>query len=230
MQNPKVSVIIPLFSQMECSPSKKFPSITYVKPIPGCVESVKKQDYKNVEIILASKKSEKGAGDIRNEAIKKATGDIIFFICSDAILVDEDEVSKLVKVFEETDADVIIGSSIANRKVAPLFTYLLNIEYEDRERNMGEGVVEAGATTYFAIKKSVLEDVGGFPLDSASFKKGNLYFESGFADWDFCGILKEKNYKIWHTNKVKVYHVYQTKFWSYFKKQTIQSWYRVAYW
>jgi len=228
-KNPKVSVIIPLFSQMECSPSEKFPYFTYVKPIGGCIESVKMQDYKNMEILLADKKSKKGAGDIRNEAIKRAKGEIIFFICSDAILVDKDEVSKLVKVFDKTNADVVIGSSIASKDVAPLFTYLLNIEYEDRERNMGERVVDAGATTYFAIKKRVLDDVGGFPIDSTSFKVGNLLFESGFADWDFCGMLKERGYKIWHTNKVRVYHVYQTKFLSYFKKQFIQAWYRVAY-
>lgn len=228
-KNPKVSVIIPKFSQMECSASTKFPYFTYVEPIDGCVDSVKKQDYKNMEIIFADKKSKKGAGDIRNEAIKRAKGEIIFFICSDAMFVGNKEISNLIKVFEKTDADVIIGSSIASRKVAPLFTYLLNIEYEDRERNMGEGIVDAGATTYFAIKRSVLDKVGGFPLKSTSFKKGNMYFESGFADWDFCGQLKEKGFKIWHTNSVKVYHVYQTKTLSYFKKQFIQAWYRVAY-
>jgi GT2 family glycosyltransferase len=229
MKNPKVTVIIPLFSQMECSPSEKFPFFTYFKPIKGCIESVKMQDYKNIELIFADKKDSKGTGPIRNAAVKKAKGEILFFLCPDAVLAHKDAISNLVKIFEKTKADVVVGGSVANKKLAPLFTYLLDLEYEDRERDIGNKLVDAGATTYFGIKKKSLEEFGGFPTKSASLDTGNLYFDSGFADWDFCGALKEKGYNIWHTTKVLVHHIYQTNAQSYFKKQFIQAWYRLAY-
>jgi glycosyltransferase involved in cell wall biosynthesis len=228
-ESPKVSVIIPFFTQMECSPAKKFPYFTYGDPIEGCIESVEAQNYENMEILYADTKNPLGGGAIRNEAIERATGDIIFFVCSDAVMIGNDCVSKLVEVFNRTHADVIIGSSIPSKSHSSLFVYLLCLEYEEREINMGEGCVDAGATTYFGIKKEVLDEVGGFPLESACINTGNLHFDSGFADWDFCGLLREKNYKIWHTLDVTVHHAYQTDALSYFKKQFLQAWYRIAY-
>lgn len=227
--NPIVSIIIPFFTQMECSPSGKFPYFTFGKPIKGCIESMESQDYENKEIIFADKDDPAGPGAIRNEASNRAHGEIIFFICCDAIMVDREGISNLVKVFKETDADIVVGCSIPSKSSAHLFTYLLGLEYAEREKNMGEGYVDAGVILYFGIKREVLEEVGGFPLKGASIDTGNLYFDSGFADWDFCGMLKEKGYKIWHTNRVRVYHIYQTDFLSYFKKQFRQAWYRVAY-
>lgn len=226
---PRVSVIINHFTQMECSPSAKFPYFSYSPPIRGCVESVEAQDYKNKEILLADREDGNGAGAIRNEAIGRATGEILFFICGDAIMASNQCLSKLVSVFKKTNADVVVGSSLPTRQLAPLFIYLLELEYTRREKDMGEGYVDAGATTYLAIKRDVLNEVGGFPTKSACLDSGNRYFDSGFADWDFCGELREKDHRIWHTLEVQFYHIYQTDFFSYFKKQFLQAWYRVAY-
>ncbi|MFH0929171.1 MAG: glycosyltransferase [Candidatus Aenigmatarchaeota archaeon] len=228
-KNPKVSVIIPRFLQMECSATKKFPYFTPFVPLKECIESVKNQDYKNKEIIFTKETHPKGTGAIRNEAIKKATGDIILCICPDSVMVGKNCISNFVKVFNERDVDVVVGSSIPSKKLSSPFVYLLTLEYAERERNMGEGYTNAGATSYFAIKKDVLKKIGGFPLRSPAINTGNPLFDSGFPDWDICGILVEKGYKIWHTNKAKFYHIYQTDAISYFKKQMMQTWYRVAY-
>jgi GT2 family glycosyltransferase len=228
MNKPKVSVIINCFSQMECSSAKKFPYFSFCKPLG--LESVKRQNYKNKEIILADKNSPHGAGAIRNEAVKRAKGDILFFLDADAVMVGKDYISKIIRIFEEVDTDVVVASSIPNKKLSKsLFQYLLALEYEEREKNMGEGYIDAGATTYFAIKRDILKKIGGIPLKSSSIDTKNLFFDSGFLDWDLCGELRLKRYKIWHTNKAKVYHLMQTDFFSYFKKQFIQAWYRIAY-
>ncbi len=226
---PRVSIIIPHFTQMECASATEFPYFSYTPPIRGCVESVEAQDYENKEMLFADKKDDRGAGAIRNEAVSRATGEIIFFICSDSIMAGNQCISNLVEVFRKTGADVVVGSSVPAREISPLFIYLLQLEYAERERNMGEGYVDAGATTYFAIKREVLDSVGGFPIKGACLDSGNLHFDSGFADWDFCGELREKGYRIWHTLEVQLYHVYQTDLFSYFKKQFLQAWYRVAY-
>lgn len=228
-EEPLVSIIISNFYQLECSPNSKFPYYLYASPIKGCIEAAQSQDYKHKEIILADKDVGQGAAYIRNEAIERAKGEIIYFNDADAIMADNHIISDLVKFFKETDSDVIVGGSIPNRKISPYFTYLLELEYEERENNMGENYISAGATTYMGIKKEVLEKTGGFPLGSSSIYTGDLYFDSSFADWDFCGILREKGYKIRHTNKFKVFHIYQTKMLNYFEKQTVQGWYRIAY-
>lgn len=225
-KKPKVSVIIPFFRHMECAKSSNFPYFEYAEPIKSCVESVRNQTYKNKEIIFADTRSPKGSGVVRNHALKRAKGDIVFFICSDAILVGKNAISNLVKTFEKTGADVVVGSAKASKKMRP-FIYLLNLEYEKRTCDMGEKFTNIGATTYLAIKKDVLKKIGGIPINSPVVKTNNPFFNSGFLDWDLAILLK--NYKYFHTNKLKVYHHYQTDFWSYFKKQFWQGWYRIGF-
>ena len=82
----KVSVIVPFRNKV---------------PIVGkCIDSLKKQDYRNIEIIAVSNIDKfegkgvrsfvdptcKGVGDKRNLGVKKATGEILFFLDSDCIV------------------------------------------------------------------------------------------------------------------------------------------------
>jgi glycosyltransferase involved in cell wall biosynthesis len=225
-KKPKVSIIIPFFRHMECAKSPKFPYFEYAKPIKGCIESVRNQTYKNKEIIFADTRSSRGSGVVRNRAIEKTKGDIIFFVCPDAILVGRNVISDLVKIFEKNGTDIIVGSAKASKKMR-LFIYLLNLEYEKRTCDMGEKFTNIGATTYLAVKKDILKKIDGIPINSPVVKTDNPFFNSGFLDWDLAILFK--NYKYFHTNKLKVHHHYQTDFWSYFKKQFWQGWYRIGF-
>ena len=226
--NPKISIIIPRFLFMECSATKNYPYVQNFEPTEACLNSIKKQDYKNIEVILANPKNCRSGFEAKNKAVKKAKGDIILFMCPESVMVKNNELSNLIKIFNKTKADAVGCSSIANKDMN-LFIWLLESEVEIRESMMREGWTDIASWSYMAIKKSVFDEIGGFPKDSPTINLANKWAGSIWGDWDFCSLLKEKKYKIWHTNKVHFYHYYRTDFDSYFKKQFNHAWYNVAF-
>lgn len=117
----KVSVIIPVYN---------------VKPyLERCVQSVLKQTYKNLEIILVDDGSTDGGGELcdqlasldsrilvlhqknqgisvaRNRGIKKATGEFIFFVDSDDVWLLKDGVETIMQNYESS-TDLIVFKSV----------------------------------------------------------------------------------------------------------------------
>ena len=122
----KISVIIPIYNVEK-----------YLK---RCIESIIKQTYSNLEIILVDDgspdgcakicdeyknkderivvihKKNGGLSDARNAGLKVATGEIISYIDSDDY-VDLDMYEKMTKAMEEKNADIVVCGT--------------NIDYED---------------------------------------------------------------------------------------------------
>ena len=191
-------------------------------PIEGWFESIKNQTYKNIEIIAGSEEDfnlpKKGKCFMRNFLSKKATGDILLFIDADALMLPN-TVEEIVRIFEDKEVDAVSGLPIAPpREKTNFLNYLLGVEYEERIRSMGEGYVSVAASTCFAIKKSVFESVGGFV---------ETYHKTVGEDWYLSMMLIQKGYKIWHTNKAKIYHFTAETLFKYLKKQFYYAWYRV---
>lgn len=206
MPKMKVSVILPYFQ----------------KPIKGCVESIKGQSYKNVELISGTEsdfgiKEKKGAGFMRNLLAKKSKGDVLFFIDSDATM-DRNCIKNMVEIFNRYDADVVASLPVTPRKSrTTLLNWLLSLDYEDRIRKMGEGIVNVFATTGVGIKRKVFLKTGGF----VEVYKGGIG-----EDWQLASKMHRKGYKIWHSNKVKIYHYPADTFFKYLRKQFYHAWYR----
>lgn len=123
MEFGKVSVIIPVYNAED-----------YIKE---CIESMLKQTYKNIEIILINDGSKDLSADIideyaeqdnrikaihiknsgvstaRNIGLQNSTGDWITFVDSDD-WAEPDMVSFAVKKAEETDADIVMWSYFKN--------------------------------------------------------------------------------------------------------------------
>lgn len=226
MSDPKVSVVISAFKQMECGgkEAKKFPFFEYSKPIKGCVKSVKAQKYPDFEIIFANKKSEVGASDIRNEAIERCNGTIIMTLDGDVILHDPLTIRKIVDEFENVEADIIIGTPITPREQTNEFVWLIGLEYTERLRSMGKNYVDAGATTFMAYRRDVFDKVP-FP-DSEVIKTDDPFFNSAFLDWDFCGVVRENGFKIWNPVDIYYTHLYQAPPLNFIKKQLYHGIYR----
>ena len=117
--NPKVSVIIPVYKTEQY--------------IDECVESVLKQDYENLEIVLVDDgspdscpticdeyalkynnittvhKTNSGLGLTRNVGVAACTGEYVFFVDSDDKMDGEHAISYLVEKAVETDADLVVG-------------------------------------------------------------------------------------------------------------------------
>ena len=220
-----ISIIIPKTVNMECTKTSKFPYAEEIEPLKECIESIKKQTYKDYEIIYAEW-SDKGNFYSLDKAWRKAKGNIILFFCPLAIFENKNALSDMIKAFNTKKADAISLSSTANKNMTNLFIWLLCLEWENRENC--ETYTNVAPIIYFAIKREVLKKIGGLNLKNASIKKNPL-FDSGFIDWDFCADLTSKGYRIWHTNKIKVYLLYQTGIYGYFKKQFHHAWYRIAF-
>lgn len=188
-----------------------------------CIESVKKQNYRNIEIIAVSDKDKvlirgirslvnpkcKLVGEKRNIAAKKAKGDILFFLDSDC-LVRKDTIKNLVKLFEKTNADAISGKPIVPKNVN-LISFVTGLEYEYRFNQIGEDFVDIAATTCLGVKKIAFLAVKGF--------KGYGGKEAVGEDWDFSARLIENGFKIFHTNRVMVYHCHSDRLLHYLKRQ-----------
>jgi len=199
-----------------------------------CIESVKNQNYKKIEIIAVSDRIKlkindvksfvnpkwKGVGEKRNFGARIATGDILFFLDSDCV-VKKDSITKLVGMFKKGKMDAISGKPLAPRK-GNLLGIVTGLEYEDRFNQMGESYVDVAATTCFGVLKKAFQVVGGFQ----DYSKGEAIGE----DWDFSTRLRQKNYKIYHTNKVQVFHEHADEsLIHWFKRRVEHARYRIIH-
>jgi GT2 family glycosyltransferase len=202
--------------------------------VESCVKSLKQQSYKNIEIILVSDRARfedkkvvslvdstcKGVGDKRNLGAKHATGEILFFLDSDCV-AKRDTIEKLVKTFKNYPTDAVTCKPLAPRK-ATVFGRAIGLEYEDRFNQMGECYVTVAATTCFGITRTVFKKIGGFKDYSKGFAIGE--------DWDFSTKLSNSGFRIYHTNKVEVYHEQLSDTLArYLKKQFWHARYRVTH-
>ena len=180
----KISVIIPV-----CNVEK------YLK---RCIESIIKQTYSNLEIILVDDgspdgcakicdeyknkderivvihKKNGGLSDARNAGLKVATGEIISYIDSDDY-VDLDMYEKMTKAMEEKNADIVVcGTNIdyedGHTKV--------KCEKEEKSFNREEALIELNSFKSFDMavwnklyKREVVDKIE-FPVG----KKSEDYF------------------------------------------------------
>jgi len=120
LKNPKISIVTVSFNSQST--------------IKHTIDSVSSQTYKNKEYILIDgasqdwtldildfKKDEidnfvsetdDGIYDAMNKGIKAATGDIVGILNSDDFYYNQDVLSKVAKVFEETNCDCLYGDLI----------------------------------------------------------------------------------------------------------------------
>lgn len=148
-----ISIIIPVYN------TEKF--------ISRCIDSVLKQDYANIEIVLindfSKDNSEKiiseklnsathfkhavinnkenlGLSNSRNIGINHSTGDYLYFLDSDDELSNEQVISKFYKKIEETKADVCIAETqqIRNKEFIQNNYHLIKSEKNSLEHEIAE--------------------------------------------------------------------------------------------
>lgn len=116
----KISVIIPVHNAQR-----------YLK---DCMDSIIKQDYKNIEVILIEDSSQdkslqicrqyeaeydnvkvfsvcyKSAAKTRNYGLKKASGEFVVFVDSDDFLTDYTVITDMYNVIQNSDTDIVVGN------------------------------------------------------------------------------------------------------------------------
>jgi GT2 family glycosyltransferase len=190
-------------------------------PLPKCILSIKNQTYKDVEIISGTEKDfgfteKKGLGFMRTFLAKKATGEILIFFDTDATMFPN-FIEVIVNLFTTKDIDIISGLPCAPpRKETDFLNLLLGVDYESRILQIQEGYVSVAAGTCMCVKKDVFFDIGGF-ITTQTFGE----------DWYFSSEAIQKGYKIWHTNKARIYHYTGENLVKYLKKQYKYAHYRI---
>jgi len=221
-EGPLVSVIVPFRDN--------------VAQVQACLASLKRQPYRNIEIILVSdrvkwKDADRrvkavygpkfgGVGEKRNAGAKHARGELMFFLDSDCT-VRPDAIPTLARMFGSMDTDAISGIPLVPRE-GNLVGIATGLEYEDRFIAMGENFVDIAATTCLGVRRSAYDAVGGFKDYSVKEAIGE--------DWDFSRKLTAAGYRIFHTNRVQVYHHHTNdtlKKW--FQRRVEHSGYRVTH-
>jgi len=219
---PTVSVVVPF---------RSFNSRTG-----ECIESIKRQNYRKVEIIAVSDRARlgergmksiynpklDGVGKKRNAGAKAAKGDILFFLDSDCRL-KRDTVERLVEMFARIGTDAITCKPLAPASAGTgTLDFATLLEYEDRYDRMGESFVDVAATTCFAVKKNVFTAAGGF----VDYTTG----EATGEDWDFALRMRRHGFKIFHTNQIGVVHNHVSNgMWDYLKRQYLHARYRITH-
>jgi len=207
-----------------------------VGQVEACIASLKKQPYKNIEMILVSDRvkwkdkdrrvkavydpSFGGVGEKRNAGAKRAAGNMLFFLDSDCT-VRLNTITTFVRMFETAGIDAISGMPLVPNE-GNLVGIATGLEYEDRFLAMGEGFVDIAATTCLGVRKAAYDAVGGFKDYSVKEAIGE--------DWDFSSKLTAAGFRIFHTNTVQVYHHHTNdtlKKW--FQRRVEHSGYRVTH-
>lgn len=153
------------------------------RDIRATIESVIRQTYDDIEYIVKDGGStdrtmmivneykdriskiiscpDKGIYDAINQGIKAATGDVVGLIHSGDRLHDENVIATLAKTFEETNADIVYGSSKAvkgNDKVVRV-----NIGKKFSKRIISNGWAPPHMGIY--VRKACLDKYGLYRLD-----------------------------------------------------------------
>lgn len=166
-----VSVIVPVFN--------------VEKYLENCVESIVKQSYLNIEVILVDDgstdcsgakcdelaekdtrikvihKSNGGLSDARNRAIDEARGEYLYFVDSDDY-ISLDSIEYLLKKLKDSDSDIAIGGMLTTSK-------------------LDENVIKKETYTLFLNNKEAVRELfyGSYYTTSASAKlyKASLFNE-----------------------------------------------------
>lgn len=148
-----------------------------------------------------------GPARARNLGLKSVKAEIICFVDSDC-LPDREWVKRLVDKFTSLDIGAVAGSyGIANKN--SLLACCVHEEIMERHLNMPE-FVRAFGSYNVAIRKSVLEKVGGFNEE--------YRYPSG-EDNDLSYRIIESGYKIYFAKDAIVNHYHQDNLWQYLKEQ-----------
>lgn len=156
-----------------------------VDTIENTIESVLNQNYPNIEYIIIDGSSQDGTKEIinnyssqiatfisepdsglydaMNKGIKASTGDIIGFINSDDMLSNKSVIRKIVKCFEESNANIVYGDKkyVKRYKLDQTVRYWRAGTY--RNGKFQNGWMPPHLSTY--IKKSLYDKYGLFRTD-----------------------------------------------------------------
>jgi cellulose synthase/poly-beta-1,6-N-acetylglucosamine synthase-like glycosyltransferase len=156
----------------------------------------------------------KGPASARNKAWKSANADICLFTDGDCV-PEPDWIEKLLAPFEDPRVGASAGA-YKTRNPESLLARFIGLEIAWRYRNV-LGEIDAHGSYNLAVRKSVLEEIGGFKED---------YAHPSGEDWDLTYKISKK-YKIMFVPEARVAHDHPTDFVWYMKNQMRRGYDRI---
>lgn len=164
----KVSIITIVYNNEEC--------------ITQCIQSLLSQTFQNIEHIvidggstdgtqqrievfsdqLAYYSSEKDSGlyNALNNGIKQATGDVIGILHSDDIFYEPETIEKIVKAFQNSNADLVYANGMYVSKDAPSLVKRIYKAKPYKQSYLKYGWIPLHTTIY--VRRSVFENYGDY--------------------------------------------------------------------
>ena len=124
--------------------------------------------------VMVIEQKEFGHGKTRQMALNQAQSDIVCFLTQDALLKDETSIERLVEfLFQDDKLGAVYGRQLPYSHTGPLGSFARYYNYPEKSfKNTFADKKTKGFKTAFlsdsfaAYKKSILLEVGGFPLQS----------------------------------------------------------------
>jgi len=157
MSNPKVTIIVRSYND--------------IKYIGQTMEMIRKQSFQDFEVLNVDSGSTDGTfecvksfspelsyqikpgeyipGKVLNEAVKKATGEIIVFNNSDCIPQNDKWLAELVKPFSDDSVAAVYGNQVTRPDARPLVV-------KDGIRAFGDGSISATWEHFFSLATSAI--------------------------------------------------------------------------
>ena len=199
------------------------PSLNRSKCLERCLDSIKGQSVKPYEVIVETEEGQ--LAKIRNQAAKKATGEILVFI-DDDVWCTRTWLQSIVETFQTRNVSGVSGPSVitdtfkANRDLFRWkdVKYLYDSLFLEGRQDLPGHFTRSGAWTTGACnedcsyegpvefleacnqsyKMDIFKDSGGF---DEQYK--------GIGDWsepDLAFRIRQKGHKLWFNHKAKLYH------------------------
>lgn len=188
MEKYKISIIIPCYN--------------VEKYVGKCIESVICQTYKNTEIILVDDGSNDKTGDIcdgyylkdnrikvihkinggqssaRNEGLRIATGDYIFFVDSDDWIVTK-TLSYLMNLIQANSAQCAIGRTVKATDKNGMIIYGKRVNWSDKEIDSAEAMRMVLLCGSGAVNKLIKREF----VSDIAFPEGIINEDEPFMLW-----------------------------------------------
>ncbi|MBI3032844.1 glycosyltransferase [Candidatus Woesearchaeota archaeon] len=223
-KQPLVSIVIPSYnahkkiaSVLDAIIANNYPHLEVIviddNSADHTLEIVETYQHKlSIKIIKKPKSMKKGAAISTNLGIKKAKGEIVCSIDSDAV-ISNNWIKEVVKQFRTNRKLGAVAGYIYTGNKENLWANFMGAELEDRYDNITSDYVEHISTCNTAYRKKALEEVGLF----------DEKFYYGY-DVDLSYKLRKKGYQLKLLKTISCEHYWKETLGGYLKQQ-----YDVAY-
>jgi GT2 family glycosyltransferase len=189
--------IIFFFFKDSCDPDDQNYGIAFPEEVS---QTALEKTIERIEIIPLRLEKKQGPAEARNKGVKFSKGEILLFLDSDT-KITSNYLFNLFLGFKDSHIGASGGKIIPLKKTL-ISNYLGVSLFEGYPRMKRNSFVRNYPSCSLAVKKSILEEVGGFK-ENIGDQKNDLHL---MEDKELCEKIRKKRYKIFYNSNATIYH------------------------